>query len=111
MSLEDPPRRRSLTPIGDELQGRAASPEVGKPSLLDRWRRRRRLLPFPTTWYGRLGIGLLRFAIILGVAVGATLLIAYLGGWSHGAALAKTFIIVGGALVASISLTSSEPDG
>jgi hypothetical protein len=104
MAYQEPPRRRSLTPIGEELQVRSAPLGVGKPSLLDRWRRRRRLLPVATTWYGRLAIGLVRFAIVLGFAVGATVLIALLGGWTHGKALDKTFIIVGGALISSLSL-------
>jgi hypothetical protein len=67
----DRPRRRSLTPIGDELQHREV--EVGTPSLRDRWRRRRRLLP--TNWYGAVLVGIVRLAIIAGIAIGFTFLL------------------------------------
>jgi len=78
VSFDEGPRRRSLTPIGDELRHREL--EVGKPSLRDRWRRRRRLLPRPTTWYGIVLVGIVRFAVALAVATGLVLLIGELAG-------------------------------
>ena len=101
MSFDESPRRRSLTPIGDELRHREL--EVGKPSLRDRWRRRRRLLPRPTTWYGIVLVGIVRFAVALAVAVGLVLLIAELVGWTSRHDLVKLFLIVGGGMVATLS--------
>ena len=101
MSFDESPRRRSLTPIGDELRHREL--EVGEPSLRDRWRRRRRLLPRPTTWYGIVLVGIVRFAVALAVAVGLVLLIAELVGWTSRHDLVKLFLIVGGGMVATLS--------
>jgi hypothetical protein len=88
VSSEEPPRRHSLTPIGDELTHHEF--EVGRPSLRDRWRRRRRLLPAPTQWWGRMLVGLVQFAGALAAAVGLALAIAAVGGWTDRAALAKS---------------------
>lgn len=104
MGFDETPRRRSLTPIGDELRPREV--EVGRPSLLDRWRRRRRLLPRPTTWYGLLLVGIIRFLIALGVAIGIVLLISELGGWDDRHDLVKIFLIVGGGMVATLSMAA-----
>ena len=101
MSFDGGPRRRSLTPIGDELRHREL--EVGKPSLRDRWRRRRRLLPRPTTWYGIVLVGIVRFVVVLAVAVGLVLLIGELVGWTSRHDLVKLFLIVGGGMVATLS--------
>jgi hypothetical protein len=101
LSFDEGLRRRSLTPIGDELRHREL--EVGKPSLRERWRRRRRLLPRPTTWYGIVLVGIVRFVVVLAVAVGLVMLIGELVGWTSRHDLVKLFLIVGGGMVATLS--------
>ena len=98
MGSEDRPRR--LTPIGDELEFRHV--EVGTPSLRDRWQRRRRLLPTPKTWYGAIGVGAVRLAILLAVVIGIVFAIAELGHWTDRGAMGKVFIVAGGACVAGL---------
>jgi hypothetical protein len=95
-------RRHRLTPIGDELKARP--PVVAKPTLRRRWRARRRLLPTPKTWYGRLAVSIVKFTVGVAVAAGVVFLIADLDGWTGGKALSKVFFVVGVAMMGTISV-------
>jgi hypothetical protein len=106
VSRDDSPRRRTLTPIGGELQHRELV--IGEPSLVDRIRRRipRRT---PTTWYGAFLLGLGRFGLAAAVTVGVAFLIAYLGGWTSDRALPKVFYIIGAFVLLGSALASASP--
>jgi hypothetical protein len=97
-------RRRSLTPLDSELR-RPAEPKIGKPSLLERLRRRERRPP--TTTGGAVARGLLRLAIAVGAACGVALLIDHLVDRTE----AFGFYIVGAAILAIAFMTSASNMG
>jgi hypothetical protein len=98
--------RRSLTPLESELRFSEHSLEAGKPTLLDRFRRRR-ARKAPTTPAGAIAQGLLRLGIAVGLASGlAGLLDLWLG-----RAPALGFYIVGAAVLAVAVGTSAGMGG
>jgi len=80
LSLREPPRRKALTPLGDELMRGPTAP--GKPSLLERIRWRRHG-PAPTTWYGVFLFGSRRLALLVAVVLVALIAVIYFAEHAH----------------------------
>jgi hypothetical protein len=98
--------RRSLTPFESELRFSEDSLEAGRPTLLDRWQRRRSRKA-PTTLRGAIAQGFLRLGVAVGLASGlAGLIDLWLG---RGAALG--FYVVGAAVLAVAVGTSAGMGG
>lgn len=89
------PRRR-LTPLESEMTASHRPTVPGKPSLMDRLRRRR-ARRVPTTVAGAVAQGLIRLAIVAAVASGIALAVDH---WTH-RETAFGFYIVGAAVLAT----------
>jgi hypothetical protein len=101
--VEEPPRRRALTPLESELRfydQRERAP--GRLVRLRSWRRSKRRKP-PTTLRGAIAWGLVRLVIVVGVATGFALLLDHWTGRS-----AEFGFYVAGALILGAGLTLSE---
>jgi hypothetical protein len=54
-------------------------------------------------------VGIVRFAVIAGITVGVTFLVAVIGGWTNGDALAKVFYVVGSFTMLGAVLAATSP--
>ena len=70
MAWQEPPHRKTLTPIGDELERRNEPLEIGQPTELDKIRGEvsalERLAPVPKTRSQQVTFAVVWFAIVVG---------------------------------------------
>jgi hypothetical protein len=114
--VEEPRRRRTLTPLSGELRANEADvlgrpPPKPRASLRARLRRRRR--PPPRTWREAVARGLARFAVVVGLlsglAVGVAFLLAWLTGIELQRALTLSFLLGGVLILAAGFFSSAAP--
>jgi hypothetical protein len=103
--VDEPRRRRQLTPLEAELRPRELPREPRPPGLLRRILRRRERRP-PTTLAGAIGRAVVRLGVVVAVATAAALLVDH---YLHRATSLGFYIAGAFVLAASVLMSTSAP--